>query len=68
MTVAATRDKLLHAATEAVLLPLTLFTFVFWELPKRVAGIVLCALYELAQLPVVWAFKPVSHGRTVTYS
>ncbi|GJE98462.1 FAD/NAD(P)-binding domain-containing protein [Phanerochaete sordida] len=58
MAVAATRDKLLHAATEAVLLPLTLFTFVFWELPKRVAGVVLCTLYELAQLPVIWAFKP----------
>ena len=54
------RDRLLHTAQELVLFPLTLLTFFFYELPKRLLTIAVDDLYMLVQLPIIWAFKPVS--------
>ncbi|KIP08184.1 hypothetical protein PHLGIDRAFT_127213 [Phlebiopsis gigantea 11061_1 CR5-6] len=55
---ALTSGDLQHAAKEVALLPLTLFTFFCYELPKRIWTFVLDLLYFLAQLPIIWAFKP----------
>ena len=56
---AVSSERLQHAAKESLLLPFALFTFFFWEFPKRLFLLFLNKLYELAQLPVIWVFKPV---------
>jgi hypothetical protein len=52
--------ELKHLTREFVLFPFTLLTFFCYELPKRLLTVFVNKLYELAQLPIIWAFKPVS--------
>lgn len=56
---AVSSKRLQHAAKETLLLPFALFMFFFWEFPKRLFVFILDKVYELAQLPIIWAFKPV---------
>lgn len=56
----STVQSLAHTARELVMLPFVLFTFLVFELPKRVVAYVLDTVYALAQLPITWFFKPVS--------
>lgn len=52
----------MHSVQELALFPFTLFTFFFYELPKRVLGYIIDTWYYILQLPIIWAFKPVSRS------